>query len=172
MNPPQELRVRQARLADQAALAGLEAIAWSVESGFPSVISAAGGRDVAFFSAGNPPEAHLVAEVGGDVLGYVRLKAPTHLPENAHVVQVQGLAVHPAARRRGIAAALLAASEQHVRKRGKRKLSLRVLSTNRQAIRLYERLGFVREGALLEEFFINGAYVDDVLMAKDLSREA
>lgn len=160
--------MRPARLGDEAALAGLDAAAWSAESGFPSVFKAASPAGRGFFSADNPPDAHLVAEAAGDVVGYVRLKAPTHLPENAHVIQVQGLAVHPAARRRGIAAKLLAAAEQHVRGRGMRKLTLRVLSTNVAAISLYERLGFTREGDLREEFLINGNYVDDILMAKHL----
>ena len=106
--------------------------------------------------------------LGGRVVGYIRLKPPTKLPENAHVIQVQGLAVHPDARRRGVAAGLLDAAEETLRERGTRKLTLRVLSTNEAAIRLYERHGFVREGTLLEEFRINGRFVDDVMMAKKL----
>jgi ribosomal protein S18 acetylase RimI-like enzyme len=162
--------VRPARPGDDAALAELDAAAWSAESGFPSVFSA--GHGARFFNADNPPGAHLVAEAAGSVVGYVRLKPATHLPENAHVIQVQGLAVHPAARRRGIAEMLLTAAEQRVRDRGMRKLSLRVLSTNRAAISLYERLGFAREGDLRDEFFINGSYVDDILMAKHLGPPA
>jgi ribosomal protein S18 acetylase RimI-like enzyme len=161
--------VRPARMADQAVLAELDALAWSADSGFPSVLKSMGGAGVAFFSASNPPEAHLVAELDGGVIGYIRLKAPTHLPENAHVIQVQGLAVHPDARRRGIAARLLAESEQRLRGQGTKKLTLRVLSTNHAAIRLYEQQGFATEGVLVGEFLINGASVDDVLMAKHLS---
>jgi ribosomal protein S18 acetylase RimI-like enzyme len=164
---PSAVRVRPARLADQAALTELEAIAWSPESGFPSVI-ASDQRDAAFFDAGNPPEDFLVAELNGHVVGYIRLKPPTKLLENAHVIQVQGLAVHPDARRRGVAAGLLDAAEEKLRGRGIHKLTLRVLSTNQPAIRLYERHGFVREGTLLEEFCINGRFVDDVMMAKKL----
>jgi ribosomal protein S18 acetylase RimI-like enzyme len=128
----------------------------------------ASGTGSTFFTADNPPDAHLVAELRGGVVGYVRLKAPTHLPENAHVIQVQGIAVDPAARRQGVAAMLLAAAEQYSAERGKRKLTLRVLSTNTAAIALYERLGFTREGVLRNEFIINGGYVDDILMAKPL----
>ncbi|MBO0817490.1 MAG: GNAT family N-acetyltransferase [Actinobacteria bacterium] len=164
---PFEVRVRPARLADQAALTELEAIAWSPESGFPSVM-ASDQRDAAFFDAGNPPEAFLVAELDGRVVGYIRLKPPSKLPENAHVIQVQGLAVHPDARRHGVAAGLLEAAEEKERERGTRKLTLRVLSTNQPAIRLYERHGFAREGTLREEFCINGRFVDDVIMAKKL----
>ena len=108
----------------------------------------------------------------GRVVGYIRLKTPTQLPENSHVIQVQGLAVHPDARGHGAATALLTAAEQRVRARGARKLSLRVLSTNHAALGVYERLGFIREGVLREEFLINGSYVDDVLMTKHLGREA
>ena len=167
MKSPIEVRIRPARLADQAALTELEAAAWSPESGFPSTM-AADLRDATFFGTGNPPEAHLVAELNGRVAGYIRLKPPTKLPENAHVVQVQGLAVHPDARRRGVAASLLDAAEETLRERGTRKLTLRVLSTNEAAIRLYERHGYVREGTLVEEFRINGRFVDDVIMAKKL----
>jgi ribosomal protein S18 acetylase RimI-like enzyme len=128
----------------------------------------ASGTGRTFFTADNPPDAHLVAELRGVVVGYVRLKAPTHLPENAHVIQVQGIAVDAAARRQGIAAMLLAAAERYSAERGKRKLTLRVLSTNAAAIALYERLGFTPEGVLRNEFIINGGYVDDILMAKPL----
>jgi len=159
--------VRAARLADQAALTELEAVAWSAESGFPSTM-VPGARDGTFFTTDRPPEAHLVAELDGRVVGYIRLNPPTRLPENAHVIQVRGIAVHPDARRRGVAASLLAVAEQQLRERGIHKLTLHVLSTNQAALRLYERQGFTREGTLLEEFRINGRYVDDVLMAKRL----
>jgi ribosomal protein S18 acetylase RimI-like enzyme len=96
------------------------------------------------------------------------VQPPTPLPENAHVSGITGLAVAPGARGRGVASALLAAAGQHARERGARKLSLRVLSTNDAALRLYERLGFRREGTLREEFLIDGRYVDDVLMARHL----
>lgn len=164
----QDIRIRPARRGDDAALAELDAVAWSTESGFPSVISR---HNNGFFSADSPPDAHLVAEINGAVAGYIRLKPPTPLPENAHVIQVQGIAVHPTARRRGVAAALLAGAEHQCRDRGKRKLSLRVLSTNRSAIKLYEQMGFAPEGVLREEFVINGSYVDDIMMTKHLAGE-
>ena len=161
------IRVRAALMADQAALAELDAVAWSAESGFPSALGAR-IQERTFFTADNPPEVHLVAELDGSVVGYIRLKPASRLPENAHVVQVQGIAVHPDARRHGAAASLLDAAEKQLRERGIRKLTLRVLGTNHGAISLYERHGFTREGTLLEEFRINDRYVDDVLMAKRL----
>ena len=152
-------------MTDQAALTELDALAWSADAGFPSI---AGLKDGTFFTTDNPPEAHLVAELSGRVVGYIRLKPPTRLPENTHVIQVQGLAVHPDARRHGAAGSLLDAAEKQLRERGIRKLTLRVLSSNQPAIRLYERHGFAREGALRDEFLINGRYVDDIMMATRL----
>lgn len=166
MPSPPGIMIRPAVPADETALITLEAISWSPQSGFPSVAARTTARELAFFNADNPPADHLVACVGPTVIGYVRLKPPTPLPENAHVIQISGIAVHPAARGQGAGSALLAASEPEAQRRGARKLSLRVLSTNTPAIRLYERHGYTREGTLRAEFLINNTYVDDIIMAK------
>ncbi len=167
--PPAAFRVRPAVAADEAALIAIDATAWSSDSGFPSITRAASQPGVTFFSADSPPAIHLVAEAAPDqVIGYIRLKPPTSLAENAHVMHVAGIAVRASARGQGVATALLAAAERYAIERGARKLSLRVLSTNTPAIRLYDRVGFVREGTLAGEFLIDGRYVDDVLMAKRL----
>ena len=158
-----------ARAADETQLARLDRVAWTPQSGFPSVTRQAGG---VFFTAGSPPQAHLVGTIDGPVVGYIRLSVPSPLPEEAHVLAVHGLAVAPEARRRGVATALLTAAEQRARERGARKLSLRVLSTNPDAIRLYTQLGFEQEGRLLGEFLIEGRYVDDLLLAKHLDGAA
>lgn len=47
-----------------------------------------------------------------------------------------------------------------------RKILLEVLSTNTNAIKLYENLGFVSEGVLKEHAFIKGVYHDVLVMAK------
>jgi ribosomal protein S18 acetylase RimI-like enzyme len=161
--------VRVARPADEAGLARLDAAAWTPASGFPSVIERVNDPFFTFFTDDSPPEAHLVAELDGRLAGYIRVKPVTPLRENAHVLGIVGLAVAPANRRRGVASALLAAAEQHARARGARKLSLRVLSSNETAVRLYERHGFQREGTLRDEFCIGGRFVDDVQMARHLA---
>lgn len=161
--------VRVARPKDEAGLARLDAAAWTPASGFPSVLERVNDPFFTFFTDDSPPGAHLVAELDGRLAGYIRVKPVTPLRENAHVLGIVGLAVAPGSRRRGVASALLAAAEQHARARGARKLSLRVLSSNETAMRLYERHGFQREGTLRDEFFIGGLFVDDVVMAKRLA---
>jgi ribosomal protein S18 acetylase RimI-like enzyme len=170
--PENAVAVRVARAEDEAALAHLDAVAWSPASGFPSVMARSRDPFYTFFTDDNPPQMHLVAELGGRLAGYLRLKPVTPLAENAHVLGVMGLAVAPEARRRGVGAALLIAAERHARAQGARKLFLRVLGSNESALRLYRRLGFEREGVLRDEFFIDGRYTDDVLMAKHLSGPA
>ena len=160
--------MRAARPADEAGLAAIDAVAWSPRSGFPSVVS---GRPRSFFGPARPPESYLVAEADHAVVGFLRLAPPTTLPENAHVLELSALAVHPDNRRSGVGSALLTATVSHARARGARKLTLRVLSTNQPAIGLYERNGFEREGVLRREFLIDGVFVDDVLMARHLDPE-
>jgi RimJ/RimL family protein N-acetyltransferase len=45
------------------------------------------------------------------------------------------------------------------------RIFLHVFATNTRAIRVYERLGFVREGRLRRAAFIDGSYIDVVVMA-------
>jgi GNAT superfamily N-acetyltransferase len=89
----------------------------------------------------------LVAEDrAGDVLGTVQLVL--RLPENQpHRADLAKMLVHPNARRRGIAAALIRAAEDAAREAGK---NLLVLDTVMQsdAERLYVRLGWQRVGII------------------------
>ncbi|HHU61290.1 MAG TPA: GNAT family N-acetyltransferase [Natronincola sp.] len=45
-----------------------------------------------------------------------------------------------------------------------RKINLRVRTDNINAIRVYEKLGFVKEGTLTRDFFINGRFYDSIQM--------
>jgi ribosomal protein S18 acetylase RimI-like enzyme len=150
--------IRPARADDEPALRELDRVTWSWD------VSPSPLRDGPFAI-----DDVLVFEAdGGAVAGYVALGAPTALESNRHVVLIRGLAVSPAFQRRGIARALLAAAEAAARERGARRLTLRVLGTNPAARALYEAYGFVVEGVQREEFLLDGRYVDDVLMARQL----
>ena len=161
-NPDFSLRL--ARPADDAVLSQLDADVWSP---LHAVTPRRTPSDGSFFENCRP-ENHVVAELDGEVVGYVRMKCPTSLPSNAHVWEIRGLAVAPKARGRGIARALLEAAMEEARRGGARRMSLRVLGHNTPARRLYESMGFVVEGVQPEEFFLDGVYVDDVLMGRKL----
>jgi ribosomal protein S18 acetylase RimI-like enzyme len=121
-----------------------------------------------FFNERFGPRDHLVAEPGGSLVGYVRLGYPTSLACNSHVRQIQGFAVAEEARGAGVGRALLRAAQDEARQQGARRITLRVLGHNTPARKLYEAEGFVVEGVLPEEFFLDGRYVDDVLMGRSL----
>ncbi|WP_435209845.1 GNAT family N-acetyltransferase [Streptomyces sp. bgisy034] len=125
-----------------------------------------------FFDERHAPGDHLVAELDRRIVGYVRLGFPTALASNAHVRQIQGLAVCDEARGHGVGRALIRAVVEEARRRGARRLTLRVLGHNTPARKLYESEGFVVEGVLPEEFFLEGRYVDDVIMGQTLFKPA
>jgi ribosomal protein S18 acetylase RimI-like enzyme len=112
----------------------------------------------------------LVAEIDGAIAGYVRLGRVFPIAASEHVLMISGLAVDPAFQRRGVGRSLMEAAVREARARGARRLTLRVLAHNESAVRLYESVGFVVEGVLRGEFFLDGRYVDDMLMALDLTR--
>jgi ribosomal protein S18 acetylase RimI-like enzyme len=160
-------RIRPSTLADGPALARVDLATWT------SLTSPSDPPDdphgYVFFNERTRPEEVLVAEVDGAVAGFVKFRPVTPLESHAHVLQIQGLGVDPACQGRGVGRALLEAAADEARSRGARKLSLRVLSRNVTARRLYERCGFVVEGVLAGEFLLDGEYVDDILMALRLA---
>ncbi len=156
------VQIRAARTTDDAALAALDRRCWSSLADVVPVRAA----DVPFFGSGQAPDDYLVAVRQRLVVGWVKLMPPTSLDSNAHVQQLQGLGVHPEARGEGTARLLVSAALDLARARAAHKVCLRVLSTNTPAQTLYRSAGFVVEGVLVSEFFLDGRYVDDVLMAR------
>ncbi|MEV6049547.1 GNAT family N-acetyltransferase [Streptomyces sp. NPDC052107] len=157
-----EPSIRIAEPADEEELALLDRSTWS------TLHAVSPPPEGPFFDERHLPEDYLVAEVDGRVVGYVRIGRPTPLASNTHVLQIQGLAVAEEARGRGLGRALIRAAVEEARGRGARRLTLRVLGHNAPARALYESEGFAVEGVQPEEFLLDGAYVDDVLMGRRL----
>jgi ribosomal protein S18 acetylase RimI-like enzyme len=87
----------------------------------------------------------LTAELDGHVVGTVSLggRGPREISGS---LRLFALDVGPAFRRRGVGTALIEAIEDEAGKRGMGSVSLEVAVENRDAIRLYERLGYLRLG--------------------------
>ncbi|MET8813134.1 GNAT family N-acetyltransferase [Streptomyces sp. NPDC004549] len=155
--------IRPARPEDEAELALLDRLTWST---LHSVQPEPSPPYPAFFGERHPPENHLAAELDGRLVGYVRICQPVPLAVNAHVRQIQGIAVAEEARGLGVGRALVRGAVELARAQGARRLTLRVLGHNTPARGLYESEGFKVEGVFPEEFFIAGEYVDDVCMGR------
>lgn len=158
------VRIRRATFQDDRALADLDRATWAPDN----AVSPRPHEGAAFFDLSHPPEQFLVAERDGRIAGFIRLVQPVALPSGDHVRQIQGFAVDPEQRGQGLGRMLLDAVCEEARHQGARRITLRVLSVNTRARRLYEAAGFAVEGVLPEEFLIEGRYVDDVLMGRSL----
>jgi len=158
-------RIRTAVLDDDQALTAIDDATWSSQV---SPAPAPEG-DHRFFQGRTVVDDVLVAELDGRVAGYVAVRQGLPIPSHDHVLEVAGLAVDPGSQGRGVGQTLVDASLDEARRRGARKLTLRVLGHNQAARRLYERCGFLVEGVLVGEFHLDGADVDDVLMAVHLT---
>ncbi|WP_289008056.1 GNAT family N-acetyltransferase [uncultured Thermomonospora sp.] len=164
MEQPAGIRMREAVESDEAALLDLDRRTWSPDVGvFPRP-----GPDAVLFDPAHRPEQYTLAVREGRIVGYVRLVQPVPAPSNAHIREIQGLAVDPSEQGRGVGYALVTAACERARREGARRIRLRVLSTNPRARRLYERAGFTVDGILPGEFHIEGRYVDDILMGRSL----
>ena len=160
------VEIRAATAADEEPLATLDRAAWTP---FSSPGPLEDGQP--FLDERTDPGDVLLAVEDGEVAGYVRLNRASRFASSDHVLAVNGIAVDPARQGRGVGRALIDAAIAEARRRGARRLTLRVFSPNDRARRLYESAGFVVEGVLRGEFFIAGRYVDDLLMAIDLTEK-
>jgi ribosomal protein S18 acetylase RimI-like enzyme len=154
--------IRPAELSDDEALVDADDATWSTLT----TPAPKPGRPRSHF-ARMPVEDVIVGVLDGRTVGYAVLRNVFgEEPAHRHVLEINGLAVHPDAAGRGIGAQLVEAAVAEAARRGARKVTLRVLGHNARARALYERCGFIVEGVLREEFLLDGAYVDDVLMAR------
>jgi putative acetyltransferase len=109
----------------------------------------------------------LVAELDGRVVGFAELITYPPHPRHRHVAELNMVCTHPDFGRRGVGRALteavidLADNWLNVRR-----LSLIVFEDNAPAIRLYEHLGFEREGVMRDFGFKNGRYIDALVMGR------
>ncbi|HZG85713.1 N-acetyltransferase [Paenibacillus sp.] len=161
-----EVTVRWSREEDIPALAALNNRVWN-ETNSPHVaeVTEAEYRERHAVGSG------LVAVANGAVCGLIVWRTPSRMESNAHVAEL-AIAVDPDFQGLGIGRKLVEAACVEAKAQGKRKLSLRVMSTNEKAIAFYEKLGFRAQGRLVDEFCIGGRYVDDILMYKMLHDDA
>ncbi|ARS91684.1 GNAT family N-acetyltransferase [Natrarchaeobaculum aegyptiacum] len=97
------------------------------------------------------------------VVGWFHLEAPSH-PAQSHTASVT-VGVDPAVRRQGLGSALLEYGQAWATEQGFRKLGQGVPATNDGAIEFLEAHGWEREGERRDQYRIDEAFVDELLLA-------
>ncbi|MEQ8349510.1 MAG: GNAT family N-acetyltransferase [Sneathiellaceae bacterium] len=113
---------------------------------FPMAEALAFWRDTVFPGVRAGTRSLLVAEEAGRIVGTVQL-LPAQMPNQPHRAEVAKLMVHPQARRRGLARALMIALERRAAGSGRHLLTLDTRSGD-AAEPLYTSLGYRRLGEI------------------------
>ena len=153
------IQIRLSEMRDAGALMEIDSLVWDTRT-TPAPIQWNSREQ---YLQKCPPGNQLVAEINGAIGGYVGFDYPTPLSSNRHVLDIN-IAVHPDFHRQGIGQRLIEAMKAWAAEQGVRKLSLRVLTTNPGAVEFYRNCGFVEQGRLVQEFYLNEKNVDDILM--------
>ena len=162
------VRIRTARPYDAAALLDLKR---QLDSETAFMMYEPGERDSSVQDlardlagvARSPNSVVLLAELGGQLAGYVELTGGSFRRSRATAYLVIGVLAHAAGR--GIGATLLGHAKDWAAAHGLHRLELTVMAHNTRAIRLYERMGFSVEGRRSECLLIEGQFVDELTMA-------
>ncbi|MEI0739246.1 GNAT family N-acetyltransferase [Paenibacillus sp. JTLBN-2024] len=156
----QTLTIRLSTMKDAQALMDIDALIWT-ERTAPEPMRWT-SREA--FLRHSPPASQLVAEADGIVCGYVGFGTPPAF----RPIRMFARSTSPCTRRisgKSIGTRLIGAAKAWAAGQGKRKLRLRVLSTNPGAVRFYLKCGFVEEGRLVREYMIGGRETDEIWMA-------
>lgn len=106
----------------------------------------------------------LVAEVEGEIVGSLTLWK-TGLRKMRHIREL-GMLIIDGYREMGIGGALMDyALKWAKRQKNVEKVVLGVFSTNKRAIRLYKKFGFIVEGIIKRQHILKGKYADEIRMA-------
>ena len=115
---------------------------------------------------GDDKETMLVAETSKDIVGWIVFLSPNRI-KISHTGSF-GMMIDKDFRDKGIGKLLIKGLLDWAELNPLiEKVSLGVFSTNKRAIALYKKMGYIEEGRKIKEFKMdNGEYVDDVLMYK------
>jgi len=112
----------------------------------------------------NPYSNIFLAEEGGQLTGYLQAigRSPRRI---RHVVSIN-IAILQKYTGQGLGGKLFDALEVWAKQTGVKRLDLSVMMNNIPAQKLYEKLGFKKEGLKTFSMFVNGEYIDEYYMSK------
>jgi RimJ/RimL family protein N-acetyltransferase len=112
----------------------------------------------------NPHSNIFVAEKDARLVGCLQATGRT-VRRIRHVVSIN-IAILQVYTGHGLGGKLFGATEEWARQNGIKRLDLSVMLNNIPAQKLYQKLGFVREGIKRGSMFIDGEFIDEYYMCK------
>ncbi|MEY8457591.1 GNAT family N-acetyltransferase [Lactococcus ileimucosae] len=154
------MKIRPIEPHDFATVARLENQNWTLKS-TPLIINSSAEKIMKKILKGTR---YLLAEEKGKILGVLDYGPRNKSEFGAHVLTFGVITVQEA-RGKGIATQLIQHLIHEARTENYEKITINAMSSNPKALHLYERLGFVLEGQLRKEYYIDGNYVDSLIYA-------
>jgi len=112
--------------------------------------------------------AHIyIANINFEPVGYISVILPRFKKFRGNVY-IPTVLVSSKCRGIGVGTCLLSQIEKLAKEKNKRRIELEVFSSNTEAIKLYEKLGFVREGLRRKAVQLEDSFDDIVFMTKFL----
>jgi len=108
---------------------------------------------------------YLVAEVDGHVVANSEINRRGG--SEKHVGSI-GIAIKNGFRDNGIGTEMMNALVKQAQKMGLKVLTLTCFATNKRAMHVYEKVGFVQTGQIPKKHLREGKYVDEIIMTKPL----
>jgi len=105
----------------------------------------------------------LVAEVDGKVIASSDLRPQRGYEKHVGVI---GIVIKNGFRDAGIGTEIMRTLVEQGGKMGLKVLILSAFETNKRAIHVYEKVGFVETGRIPKKHFRDGQYIDEVIMTK------
>ena len=106
-----------------------------------------------------------IFERDGESKGMFKLVPYTH--RSSHVAYLGGLAIHPSCSGKGLGTQMMKEIKDLAKEKGIQRIELSTALINENAIRLYEKAGFQKEGILRKYTYLEkeNQYLDEVMMS-------
>lgn len=162
------LFIRHVRLSDAAQLVSFKRET-STESKFlltcpDEVEDIADQRRVISLYLSDPRRIFLVAEYNNQIIGVITLSG-SNKRRVMHKGEL-GITVRKQFWAKGVGSALMEECLKLAKQKGFKKIQLEVMSNNDRAMGLYRKFGFEVEGVKKKAVFVDGEYIDLVMMGK------
>ena len=106
---------------------------------------------------------YMVAEVNGKVVAVSEINRRSGYEKHVGVI---GIAIRSGFRDSGIGTEMMKTLVEQAQEMGLKVLTLTAFATNKRAIHVYQKVGFVQTGTIPKKHFKEGKYIDEIILTK------